>query len=200
MAGLTETPFSPPLDSQGMMYSAGIHPWEADKGSDAVWVALENFLARKDVLMVGETGLDTLKGPSLDVQASVFKRQVMLAEKVSKPVIIHAVRTGSAIMACKKTVHDIPGWILHGFRGGPEEVDQWVSKGFHLSFGAAFNPAAFVRCPPGRFFFETDDKGDIVTLYEQAASLLGWSVGHLMTVVEAAFFQLFPQVNKKGRL
>ncbi len=102
-------------------------------------------------------------------------------------------------MACKKAKPGIPAWILHGFRGGPEEVGQWVSQGFHLSFGPTFKPASLLMCPPCRFFLETDDDGDIVTLYERAASVLGWSVDHLVSVVEDAFFELFPHLNTKGR-
>lgn len=198
MAGASETPFSAPLD-EGLVFSAGVHPWEADSTTTKVWSALENLVIKPEVLMVGEIGLDKLKGPSLEVQKAVFKRQLLLAESVSKPVIIHAVRSSDALMALKKTTTGIPAWIIHGFRGGPVEAANWLSHGFFLSFGPAFNPASLLACPPGRFFLETDEKGDIVALYEQAALVMGWSLDRLVSVVEAAWAGLFPSANNKGR-
>jgi Tat protein secretion system quality control protein TatD with DNase activity len=66
------------------VFSAGVHPWEADSTTTKVWSALENLVIKQEVLMVGEIGLDKLKGPSLEVQMAVFKRQLLLAESVSK--------------------------------------------------------------------------------------------------------------------
>jgi hypothetical protein len=64
---------------------------------------------------------------------------------------------------------------------------------------ARFQYSLLISVPSWRFFLETDEKGDIVALYEQAALVMGWSLDRLVSVVEAAWAGLFPSANKKGR-
>lgn len=192
MVGRSAITLPASIPGEGMGYSFGVHPWDAEACLPSVLAELEGLLSRPEVLMVGETGLDKMAGPPLGVQEAAFWLQVELAASVKKPVILHTVKTASAIMACKKANPGVPAWIVHGFRGGPQEAVQWLSQGFYLSFGALFNSEALVVCPQDRFFLETDEMGAIVAQYERVARVLNRPVDQLVADLEATFFGLFP--------
>src|SRR5438046_2509202 len=71
--------------------SVGIHPHDAAEATDADFAALET-LARGSakVVALGEMGLDFFRNLSPpDVQARAFRRQLELARRLRKPVVIH---------------------------------------------------------------------------------------------------------------
>lgn len=138
-------------------YSAGIHPW--DTGSpvpDYLWQWLEHIAADQRVVAIGECGLDALSGGPSEVQTEVFIRQARLAERVEKPLIIHAVRSWPQIMALRRRLCPRQTWIIHGFRGKPELARQLLAAGFDISKGTRYNPAALAVIPPDRLHRETD--------------------------------------------
>ena len=53
-------------------------------------------------LALGECGLDKKVQTPLDLQQEVFERQLTLAEKYKKPVIIHCVAAFQELIAIKK--------------------------------------------------------------------------------------------------
>lgn len=136
-------------------YSAGIHPWVADR-ADEHWSWLEQTAAHPHVAAIGEAGLDALRGPDLDTQTAVFKRQAELAERLGKPLIIHAVRTWPQLMALHRQLKPAQPWIIHGFRGKPQLARQLLDHGFSLSFGKHYNPESYELTPPDRRYHETD--------------------------------------------
>lgn len=171
-------------------YSAGVHPWDAALWTEAMQGQLEASLGQ--VLMVGEIGLDKRKGPSLKDQEPVFRWQAELAARVGKPVILHVVSAAQEVLAIKKAVKGVPAWIVHGFNKGPEALSQWLSQGFLVSFGHRFNTEALRRCPPDRFFLETDEEDDIQSLYRRVAEVLACSMEALKERQAANFSRLFP--------
>lgn len=144
------------------LFSAGIHPWEADKATDHVWSWLEDVLSRPNAYAVGEAGLDLRHGPDIDVQLPVFRRQAFIADDLYKPLIIHLVGAYDHLYEVQREVMQrngghTPLWIIHGFRGRPEMARQLLDHGMYLSIGARFNPTAGVVIPRGRLLAETDD-------------------------------------------
>ena len=94
----------------GYTYSVGVHPWDA--GSFDLR-ALEEAARHDCVKAIGETGLDTLRGPSLDIQESVFREHVRLSEMFGKPLIIHCVKAFDRLMALKKEIKPMPVSYTH---------------------------------------------------------------------------------------
>lgn len=136
-------------------YSAGIHPWQADSAGDYMsWLGQVALLP--NVLAIGECGLDKLRGPSLDIQLPVFTTQIELSERVGKPLIIHNVKCTDQLIALRRKFKPRQEWIIHGFRGGPEQARQLLAHGFSLSFGKHYNRAAFDLTPADRRYSETD--------------------------------------------
>lgn len=176
----------------GIGLSVGVHPWDSLSWIDADKEALRQVLCLPEVLMVGEIGLDNVCHASMDQQTTVFQYQLEVAAACKKPVVLHVVKAMAELLVIRKEVANIPAWILHGFRGGPETAAQYLSAGFYLSFGKYHNQASLQLCPANRLFLETDENGDIHTLYETTARVRGVSLETLESTIEQNFRTLFP--------
>jgi TatD DNase family protein len=150
--------------------SAGIHPWHASEWNIMNMPQLEVLLAHSRIGFVGEIGLDKVCPVSLEDQLFVFEKQLQLADSIGKSVLIHNVGHQAALLAMKNTFKGIPAWILHGFRGKKPMAEQYIQKGFYLSFGYNYQVDALQACPLDRLFLETDESNaDLSLLYEKVA-------------------------------
>lgn len=136
-------------------YSVGIHPWRAAE-ADALWPLVEASARHGHVVAIGECGLDTLRGPSPEIQQEVFERHIQLSETLGKPLIIHAVHAWPQLIATRARMKPEQEWIIHGFRGKAPLAKELLRHGFSLSFGERYNHEAFDITPPDRRYRETD--------------------------------------------
>ena len=149
----------------GRFYSVGVHPWE---------VTLEN---RIDWTLA---------------QERIFSRQLAVAEKLGKPVLIHNVKSTGIIGLLKKNASGHIPWIQHGFRGKPELALEMLRSGFYLSLGIRYNEDSLRVIPLDRLFLETDDsETDICQVYERAARTLGISVIKLTEQIQHNIKKVF---------
>ena len=136
---LDPTDSIPPL-YPGQYYSIGIHPWNAERATEADIQTLETLAANPQILAIGEIGLDTLRAKSttdaLTAQRALALRQALLAETVSKPVIWHIVRRWDDLLAMKRELRPTQPWIIHGFGGGETLARQLTRAGLILSLGS----------------------------------------------------------------
>ena len=146
----------PPAD-EGIFLSVGIHPWYLQEETEKELQNLRKAVEDKRVIALGESGLDKLQGPSLDVQTEIFKRQIELSEAMDLPMIIHCVKAYNELVRLKKTLRPKQSWIIHGFRGKKELAMECIREGFHLSFGANYQEDALKSVPIERLFIETDE-------------------------------------------
>ena len=161
-----------PQDAGGHLFSAGLHPWDVTGQDDAQLLALKELLALPQVVAVGECGFDTLKGPSHELQEQAFVRQVELSECAGKPVILHVVRDFDSVVRLRRQLKPRQQWLIHGFRGGPEQLGQLMSHGILVSFGMRFNPDSIRAVPMDRLFLETDGSTVIKSVVEAASAVL----------------------------
>lgn len=182
--------FSP---KAGQFYSIGVHPWEVELEERIDWKRFEELAGHPQVLAVGECGLDKYVHKELfPAQERIFSRQLEIAERLQKPVLIHNVKSTAAIDSMKERYSHAVPWIQHGFRGKPELALQMVRSGFYLSFGSCFNEESLRKTPLDRLFLETDDsKADIREIYERAACTLGISVEELTEHVQYTIKKVF---------
>lgn len=141
----------------GVYYSAGIHPWHITEADAADWVLLDAMATNEQVVAIGETGLDAVRGASAEEQEKAFFRHIMLSERVGKPLIIHAVKTHDRIMAMHRKIQPLQPWIIHGFRGKPQLARELLRHGFYISLGEHFNAETAAIIPDDRLFYETDE-------------------------------------------
>ena len=161
---------------QGHFYSAGLHPWDVTVSDEEQFRELEKLLAQPQVLAVGECGFDRLKGPSHKLQEKAFIRQFELSENLGKPMILHVVRDFDTVIRLKKELKPTQKWLIHGFRGGSEQMEQLHRSGLEVSFGLKYNPESLKRIPSDRLFLETDGKGSIDTLVQEISQIRKESV------------------------
>jgi TatD DNase family protein len=150
------------FDDSIPFYSIGIHPWYITEDSiESDLKIVEEKLQTKNCLAVGECGLDKRTEVPLDLQITVFEKQLILAEKYRKPVVIHCVAAFQEVIAIKKRMKITVPMIVHGFSKNNQIANQLVKEGFYISFGKYLlrNPelkTVFQQVPNDRFFLETD--------------------------------------------
>lgn len=150
------------FDASVPFYSIGIHPWYIDESRIESDLAMINSkLALENCLALGECGLDKRIETPMALQTAVFKKQLALAQKHKKPVILHCVGAFQEVIVIKKELNSTVPMVIHGFSKNEATAKQLLENGFYLSFGKYLlqNPelkSVFKEVPNNRFFLETD--------------------------------------------
>jgi len=178
---------------EGKLFSIGAHPWHAEKNTPQTLID-EIFPKIRFAFAVGECGLDRNSSVSWDKQVELFRLQIDLSEKKKKPLIIHAVKSFPDIIALHKIYMPKQAWIIHGYQGNAENMQQLTQHGIYLSYGAAIlrNHRKLNEClintPMDKLFFETDEASiSILKVYEHAARLRNVSVEGLNNQIHENF-------------
>ena len=179
-------------------YSVGIHPWHInlDRLEEDLQV-IESKLREKQCLAVGECGLDKRIEIPMETQMEVFEKQLHLAEKYKKPVVLHCVAAYQEVIEARKRLSISVPMIIHGFSKNEQVAQSLLDNGFYLSFGKYLlrNPElepVFKMVPDSRFFLETDMiEESIYDVYNVAAKYKGISVGQLQEIVDLNFKTVF---------
>ena len=180
-----------PQDSDGNYFSTGLHPWYISEDIVNQLNVLEELLANPRVLAVGECGFDALKGPSHQLQEQAFIRQVEMSEHYAKPMILHVVRDFDSVIRLRKYFKPKQPWLIHGFRGGPEQMKQLYAQGILVSFGLSHNTESLKAVPSDRLFLETDGKCPIGDVVRAAARVRNETEDAIVLSVKKSIFAGF---------
>ncbi len=179
-------------------YSIGIHPWHINKSRlDTDLQIIEKILNNKNCLALGECGLDKRIEISFDLQIEVFEKQVELAIKHKKPLILHCVGAFQEIVAIKKRLKIKIPMIIHGFSKNEQIAKQLLDNGFYLSLGKYLiqNPdleTVFKNIPNDKFFLETDSSDyKIEEVYALASIYKNIEITELQKLVQSNFKKVF---------
>lgn len=180
--------------------SMGLHPWHlTDDGIDGQCRDLEVAATHPDVLAIGECGLDRACQTPMPLQEKAFHRQLALAERLCKPVIVHCVRAFEDALRILREERVTVPVIFHGFRKDAATASRILDAGHRLSFGKALADARTARIlsslPSGRVFLETDDDADIsiAEVYVLAARATGSDIARLAEKLWADALSVFGQ-------
>jgi TatD DNase family protein len=150
------------------------------------------------VIAIGECGLDKCIQTDLSLQIEVFSRQIDLAERLSKPVIVHCVRAFNELLQLHKQLSPNLPWIVHGYVGKVPLAKQLASHGLYVSFGKALLDQhsqagpTLQAIPLEKVFLETDDSAyEISEIYAAAAKILGLDLTTLQRQLVANFQRVF---------
>lgn len=158
---------------EGAYHSVGIHPWHTINVASSTIERLHLLAAHPQIIAIGETGIDTLKGAPIDIQTNIFRLHVELSEQHKKPLIIHCVKAFNEIISLKKELRPTMPWIIHGFRGKPQLARQLLDNGFYISLGEHFNLQSVTIIPTDHLLFETDESTlDIDTIIKRIKYIL----------------------------
>ena len=113
----------------------GVHPVDIKKYNDKIEKELERLaLTEKKVVAIGEIGLDYhwMEDPK-DVQIAGFRKQMELAERVKKPVVIHTREALQDTLDVLKDYKNVGG-ILHCYPGSLEAAKPFLDR-YYLGIG-----------------------------------------------------------------
>lgn len=176
-------------------FSAGLHPWYLDAEHFPAQIKQLAFLAqRKDMLAIGECGLDKHVKVDFQLQLTVFSAQIALANSCNKPLIIHCVKAYTECVRALKEAQ-VPV-IFHGFNKHAQLGLSLLRAGYKLSFGVYILRGTMDRLlevtPLEQMFLETDTKlCEIEILYSYVAKLRGISVTELQQAIKQNFNAMF---------
>jgi TatD DNase family protein len=187
-----------PSTLNGLACSMGIHPWYLSEENINIYLSkIRKYVGEENLIAIGETGFDRLRGPSMELQRLAFEAQVKISSEHSKPLIIHCVRAWDELLASHKKLRPKVPWMIHGFRGRKELALQLISRGMYISFWIEFilkpeSARLLKELPADRIFLETDgaDK-NIQGVYRKVASDLGMSEDMLRLVIHNNFRVFF---------
>jgi TatD DNase family protein len=179
-------------------YSIGIHPWYINEERlEADLQIIESKLQQSNCLALGECGLDKRIEIPLELQQMVFERQLLLAQKQNKPVVIHCVAAFQEVIAMKKRLKITVPMLIHGFSKNKQVAKELIDNGFYISFGKYLlrNPEleiVFRSIPNDRFFLETDTVEEgIEEVYALAARYKNWSIDEMQQQINRNFAAVF---------
>ncbi|MCO7224690.1 TatD family hydrolase [Pleionea sp. CnH1-48] len=114
--------------------TAGCHPHDAKEMTAASWVALEELIRSPEVVTVGECGLDFDRNFSpADVQLEVFERQIQLAIKYQKPLLLHERSAHDAMLSLlQKYREQLTTLVIHCFTGTREQVKRYIELDIYI--------------------------------------------------------------------
>lgn len=124
------------VEKYDIVYGAlGFHPTELDDFSDEQLIWLEKNINNKKIVAIGEIGLDYHYDNTDKVkQKEVFEKQLQIASKYHKPVIVHsrdAINDTYNIISKYNVIGS-----LHCFSSSKEMAERFIKLGFYIGIGS----------------------------------------------------------------
>ena len=151
---------------EGVYAAIGIHPSDVGKEGNTI-EELEKIIINDKVIAIGEIGLDYHweSNPSKEIQKEWFVKQLQLANKYKKPIIIHSRDAmGDTLEILKEYKQYYDKGIMHCYAGSIETSKELEKLGFYFSFAGplTYKNANQLRSvakeiPLDRILIETDD-------------------------------------------
>lgn len=117
-----------------IVYGAlGIHPDQCEKVSNEDFMFIEEHINDDKIVAVGEIGLDYHYDLDKDMQKELFKKQLDIASKYNKPVIIHSRDSIQDTYNMLKE-YKIKG-IMHCYSGSVEMAREFNKLGYLIGVG-----------------------------------------------------------------
>ncbi|MCW5196599.1 YchF/TatD family DNA exonuclease [Buchnera aphidicola (Pemphigus obesinymphae)] len=150
---------------KNILYSCGIHPLYLSKCNKIDLKILKKLAQEKNVIALGETGLDYYyQKKNKKEQKYVFRKHIKISIELNKPVVVH---TRESIDDTLSILNEIESkkckGIIHSFTGNVSSAKKILDMGFYISFSGiiTFKNADEIRrtakyIPLDRLLIETD--------------------------------------------
>ena len=139
----------------------GIYPQFAENEEIFEKELLNLKASNLEIYAVGECGLDK-RFPNLEKQALLFKKQLILASQMNKPVIIHLVGCYQKAFEILKETNPRTDFILHSWSGSAQMANEFLKLGGKISLSAGILKSPkklkdiLTSIPSDKILFETD--------------------------------------------
>ena len=146
------------------VYAAvGWHPEDMDKLTDKAFAELEMLAEHPKCLAIGEIGLDYYWDDTHKAeQKELFKKQIELAIRLNKPVIVHDREAHGDSLEIIRDYSELRG-VFHCFSGSVEMASELLKRGWYLGFDGPItykNARKAIEvlefCPLDKIVIETD--------------------------------------------
>ena len=146
------------------VYAAvGWHPEDMDKLTDKAFAELEMLAEHPKCLAIGEIGLDYYWDDTHKAeQKELFKKQIGLASRLNKPVIVHDREAHGDSLDIVRDYSELRG-VCHCFSGSVEMASELLKRGWYLGFDGPItykNARKAIEvlefCPLDKIVIETD--------------------------------------------
>ncbi len=146
------------------VYAAvGWHPEDMDKLTDKAFAELEMLAEHPKCLAIGEIGLDYYWDDTHKAeQKELFKKQIELAIRLNKPVIVHDREAHGDSLEIVCDFSELRG-VFHCFSGSVEMASELLKRGWYLGFDGPItykNARKAIEvlefCPLDKIVIETD--------------------------------------------
>ncbi|MEG0823796.1 MAG: TatD family hydrolase [Erysipelotrichaceae bacterium] len=141
----------------------GFHPSDLSSFNDKDYEELERYLKLDCFVALGEIGLDYhYEDTNKDEQAKGFIRQIEIANKIGKPIIVHMREATEDTLSILKKYLKVKG-IMHCYSGSYETAIEVIRLGMLISVGGPITfknarglPEVIQRIDPHKLLIETD--------------------------------------------
>ncbi len=155
------------VNHPNLFATVGIHPNHAAEAAPSAWDEVVALASQKEVVGVGETGLDRhWNDTPFPQQEDYFARHLELSRRVHKPIVIHCREAEADVLRMLRVDFDRNGpihGVMHSFVGDAAMGEACLAMGMFLSFAgmltyknaAALREAA-AQLPLDKVLVETD--------------------------------------------
>lgn len=141
----------------------GFHPNDLYAFKEEDYIRLEELLKNDALIALGEIGLDYYwDDVAREDQIKGFERQIQLANKYHKPILIHMREATKDTIDILKQHPDVHG-IMHCYSGSYETAMILVQMGWYISYGGPLTfknsrgaPETAAKLPLDCLLIETD--------------------------------------------
>ena len=148
-------------------FCAGFHPSELKKYREGDLEEIRALCLHEKCVALGEIGLDYHfdDNPPKEVQRELFYRQLILADELGLPVVLHSRDAAQETLEFLREHKSLlkKGGLMHCYSYSPEMMKDFAALGLHFSFGG---PTTFknakkaqecVRCIPQELLLSETD-------------------------------------------
>ncbi len=190
-----------PSLSKGKYFSIGIHPWYLSDWELAL-KQLQKIAIRKEIVAIGECGLDFNNATNKEIQKEVFIKQVRLSEKIRKPMLIHSVRTYADILSIRKEKKVKQKWLFHAYNSSWQMTEQLLNNNCYFSFGEmslkeSKNITEVIKkIPLTRMLIETDENENcLLQVYQKISEIRKIGIEQLISIQKDNFKDFYEIID-----
>jgi TatD DNase family protein len=123
---------------EGLYATVGIHPHNASQLNQETLNELRRLSQRRRVVAIGEIGLDYYRNLSpRETQKKAFEAQLLLAEELRLPVVIHDREAHTEIWEMLSKFKGRIHGIMHCFSESKEMAEQYIEMNFYVSLAGS---------------------------------------------------------------
>lgn len=173
---------------QTVIPAFAVHPWYVQSAKSGWQERLEQKLKDFPQALIGECGLDLLKGAEISLQQKVFEEHIALVKQYNRPLLLHMVKAWSLLNDYLKMLPQ--PFVFHSFSGSSEMLRQVIKYDGYIAINAKILQIKHAKevikdVPKDRLLLETDAPyqskiSDLPHLCEKIALIRGERVEDLV--------------------